>query len=73
MRLAASGADRVGVLQRREHPALVVAQALAGLIGAAATETGGEDDQPRAALPQVVDQLRGMADLLETITPAEHR
>jgi hypothetical protein len=51
----------------------VVAQALAGLIGAAATETGGEDDQPRAALPQVVDQLRGMADLLETITPAEHR
>lgn len=55
------------------NPALVVAEALAGLVSVAAVETGGQDDQPRAGLGQVVGQLRGMADLLETMTPAEHR
>jgi hypothetical protein len=34
-------------------------------------ETAGEDEHPRAALPRVVEQLRGMADLLETMTPKD--
>ena len=54
-------------------PALPVATALAGLLDAAAMETGGQDEQPRAGLPQIVEQLRAMADLLETMTPTEHR
>ncbi len=53
-------------------PALAVASALAGVLTAAAIETDGED-QPRAGLPQVAEQLRGMADLLESMTPAEYR
>jgi hypothetical protein len=48
-------------------------RALAGLLHAAAVERGGKDDQPRAELAWVVEQLRGMADLLETMTPAEFR
>jgi hypothetical protein len=38
----------------------------------AALETG-EQQHPRKGLPQVVDQLRGMADMLETMTPSEYR
>jgi hypothetical protein len=54
-------------------PALPVATALAGLLEAAAIESGGKDDQPRAGLPQVAGQLRAMAELLDTMTPAECR
>ena len=49
-------------------PALPVATALADLLDAAVLESGG-DDRPRAGLPRVVERLRGMADLLETMTP----
>jgi hypothetical protein len=31
-----------------------------------------DQDHLRAVLPQVVEQLRGMADLLESMTPAEY-
>ena len=54
-------------------PALPVATALSGLLETAAAETCGKAGQPRAGLPQVVEQLRAMADVLETMTPAEHR
>ena len=53
------------------NPALPVVEALAGLLQAAAVETSGADE-PRAGLPQVIDQLRSMADLLETMTPREY-
>ncbi len=52
-------------------PALAVCEALAGLLNAAAVESAGEDERPRAELPRVVEQLRGMADLLETMTPKD--
>jgi len=52
-------------------PALPIASALAGVLHAGALESGEHDD-PRKGLPQVVDQLRGMADLLETMTPSEY-
>ncbi len=52
-------------------PALAVCEALAGVLDAAAVETAGEDEHPRAALPRVVEQLQGMADLLETMTPKD--
>ena len=52
-------------------PALAVCEALAGVLDAAAVETAGEDEHPRAGLPRVVEQLRGMADLLETMTPKD--
>lgn len=53
------------------NPALAVASALAELLGASAAETD-DQDHLRAGLPQVVEQLRGMADLLESMTPAEY-
>jgi hypothetical protein len=55
------------------NPALAVASALAEVLNAAAIETDGQDPEPRAGLPRVVEQLRGMADLLESMTPAEFR
>ena len=45
--------------------------ALAWLLQAAAVETSCADE-PRAGLPQVIDQLRSIADLLETMTPREY-
>lgn len=53
------------------NPALPVVEALAGLLQAAAVETSCADE-PRAGLPQVIDQLRSIADLLETMTPREY-
>jgi hypothetical protein len=53
-------------------PALPIASALGGVLDAAARESGEHDD-PCQGLPQVVDQLRSMADLLETMTPSEYR
>jgi hypothetical protein len=54
-------------------PALAVGEALTGLLDAAAHESGGEDEQPRRELFTVVEQLRGMAALLETMTPEQYR
>lgn len=54
-------------------PALPVASALEALLHAAAAETDGEDPNPRAGLPKVAEDLRAMADLLESMTPPEHR
>jgi len=54
-------------------PALAVGEALTGLLDAAAHESGGEDEQPRRELFTVVEQLRGMAELLETMTPEQYR
>jgi hypothetical protein len=54
-------------------PALAVSEALTGLLDAAAHESGGEDEQPRRELFGVVEQLRGMADLLATMTPEQYR
>jgi len=48
--------------------ALAVPEALAGVLHAAAVETAGEEDHPRTQLPQVVEQLRAMADVLESMT-----
>jgi hypothetical protein len=62
--------------QRRDEgimPALAVGEALTGLLDAAARESGGEDQQPRRELFTVVEQLRGIADLLETMTPEQYR
>jgi len=50
-------------------PALAVCEALARVLDAAAVETAGEDEHPRAGLPRVGGQLRAIADLLETMTP----
>lgn len=52
-------------------PALAVCEALAGVLHAAAVETAGEEDHPRTQLPRVVEQLRGMADVLESMTPKD--
>jgi hypothetical protein len=54
-------------------PALAVGEALTGLLDAAAHESGGEDEQPRRELFSVVEQLCGMADLLETMTTEQYR
>ncbi len=54
-------------------PALPVASALAELLHAAAVETDGEDLSPRAGLPKVAENLRAMAEMLESMTPPEHR
>jgi hypothetical protein len=54
-------------------PALAVGEALTGLLDAAAHESGGEDEQPRRELFSVVAQLRGMAELLATMTPEQYR
>ena len=51
-------------------PSLLVASGLQGLLTAAANETEGVDGHPRAGLPEVIGQLRGAADVLETMTPA---
>jgi hypothetical protein len=53
-------------------PALAVGEALTGLLDAAAHESGGEEE-PRRELFSVVEQLRGMADLVETMTPEQYR
>lgn len=52
--------------------ALPIASALAGVLDAAALESGEHDD-PRQGLPQIVGQLRSMADILDAMTPNEHR
>lgn len=36
-------------------------------------DTSEQDPEPRAGLPAMVEQLRGMADLLESMTPAKLR
>jgi hypothetical protein len=54
------------------YPALSGASALAELLGAVVAETNGQD-HPRSGLPQVAERLRGLADLLESMTPPEHR
>ena len=51
--------------------ALAVCEALAGVLHAAAVETAGEEDHPRTQLPRVVEQLRAMADVLESMTPKD--
>jgi len=38
-------------------------------VDVAAVETAGAEDHRRSELPQVVEQLRAMADVLETMTP----
>jgi hypothetical protein len=53
-------------------PALPIASALAGVLDAAALESGEHAD-PRKGLGQVVEQLRSMADLLDTMIPGEYR
>lgn len=53
-------------------PARPIASALAGVLDAAELESGEHDD-PRKGLPQFVEQLRSMADLLDSMTPSEHR
>jgi hypothetical protein len=52
--------------------ALPITGALTDLLTAAARETDADPD-PRAMLSQVSDNLRAMADLLDSMTPAEHR
>jgi len=54
-------------------PALPVATALQTLIRAAAEETGGEAEEPRSGLMEVVNNLRVLADLLESMTPPTFR
>jgi hypothetical protein len=54
-------------------PALAVGEALAGVMNAAALESGGGDEHPRRELMTVVEQLAGMAELLATMTPEEYR
>jgi len=51
-------------------PSLLVAEALQGLLTAAANEAQGSKAHPRASLSEVIEQLRGAADVLETMTPA---
>lgn len=51
-------------------PSLLVAEELQGLLTAAANEAQGSKAHPRAGLPEVIGQLRGAADVLETMTPA---
>lgn len=53
-------------------PALAIATALADLLKAATDETGG-DERPRAGFPQLTQNLRAMADLLDSMTPHEQR
>ena len=50
-------------------PSLLVALGLDGLLRAAVDEGHGQKAHPRAGLPEVVEQLRGAADVLETMTP----
>ena len=50
--------------------ALPIASVVCDLLKAAAHETAGED-RPRADFPQLTASLRGMADLLDTMTPRE--
>jgi hypothetical protein len=54
-------------------PALLVAQALQTLLRAAATETLGDDPEPRSGLMEVVNQLSGAAEILESMTPRQFR
>ncbi|MFN2503683.1 MAG: hypothetical protein ABR540_05530 [Acidimicrobiales bacterium] len=51
-------------------PSLLVALGLQGLLKAAVDEGQGQEARPRAGLPEVVEQLRGAADVLETMTPS---
>ena len=53
-------------------PALVLTGAVVTLLRAAAEESGGGED-PRRELAPVVDQMRSTADILESMTPPEHR
>ena len=47
-----------------------MAEGLQGLLTAAANEAQGSKAHPRASLPEVIGQLRGAADVLETMTAA---
>jgi hypothetical protein len=43
------------------------------LLRAAATETLGDDPEPRSGLMEVVNQLSGAAEILESMTPRQFR
>ncbi len=64
---------RVGFISRYTlvMPSLLVAEGLQGLLTAAANEARGSTAHPRAGLPEVIEQLRGVTDVLETMPPAE--